>query len=140
MTGVKTDDKKQHFDHIYVEPTPVSFKEKILDELEYVSDDFNKAAFERLILPWALAQKKRLNFVDLCACFGNTTMATLYDMGFSAIKENWKDETSCMTIDAQRQFDAKTTAIDISKPALVYGKAAGILRRDHCRRSKSSFG
>lgn len=126
MTGVKTDDKKQHFDHIYVEPTPVSFKEKILDELEYVSDDFNKAAFERLILPWALAQKKRLNFVDLCACFGNTTMATLYDMGFSAIKENWKDETSCMTIDAQRQFDAKTTAIDISKPALAYGKAAGI--------------
>ncbi len=49
--GVKTEEKKQHFDDIYEAKTPVPFKERILDELEYISDRFNRAEFDRLILP-----------------------------------------------------------------------------------------
>mmetsp|Transcript_33395 Transcript_33395/g.70197 ORF Transcript_33395/g.70197 Transcript_33395/m.70197 type:complete len:151 (+) Transcript_33395:141-593(+) len=52
-TGVKTDEKKQHFDDIYVEPTPVPYKTRILDALDYVSDDFNLQMFDAHILPWA---------------------------------------------------------------------------------------
>lgn len=75
---VKTEEKKQHFDDIYVAETPVPFKERIIDALDYISDDFNRQTFDRLILPWAQQQAdagKTLNYVDLCCCFGNTTMA-----------------------------------------------------------------
>jgi hypothetical protein len=42
MVNIKTDEKKQHFDDIYVEPTPVPYKIRILDALDYISDDFSK--------------------------------------------------------------------------------------------------
>lgn len=124
--GVKTDEKKQHFDDIYVADTPVPYKERILDALSYVSDDFNKSEFDRNILPWAKSQNKELQFVDLCACFGNTTMATLYGMGYEEIRKNWADKASCMTIQGERRFPAKVTAIDISEPAMAYGKKCGL--------------
>ncbi|MCG5530642.1 class I SAM-dependent methyltransferase [Halorhodospira halochloris] len=128
-SGVKTDEKKQHFDDIYVAETPVPFKERILDDLEYVSDDFNRQTFDRLILPWAKEQAsagKQLNFLDLCACFGNTTMATLYGMDFQQIRENWRDEAACRQVNGSRRFPAHTTAIDISANAMAYGESAGL--------------
>ncbi len=127
-SGVKTDEKKQHFDDIYVAETPVPFKERILDALDYVSDNFNKQTFDRLILPWAQQQAadRPLNFVDLCACFGNTTMATLYGMDFEAIRHNWRSAEAAQQIDQPRRFPAKVTGIDISGNALAYGKSAGL--------------
>lgn len=128
-TKVKTDEKKQHFDDIYVAETPVPFKERILDELNYVSDDFNRQTFDRLILPWAkekTADGTPLNFVDLCACFGNTTMATVHGMDYGAIRNNWRDTEACTTIDAPRRFPAHTTGIDISGNAMAYGKSCGL--------------
>mgnify|MGYP006424788255 CR=1 FL=1 len=128
-SGVKTDEKKQHFDDIYVAETPVPFKEQILDALEYVSDDFNRQTFDRLILPWAESQVavgNQLNFLDLCACFGNTTMATLYGMSYEQIRANWRDSASCQQINGSRRFPAKTTAIDISANAMAYGESSGL--------------
>jgi SAM-dependent methyltransferase len=127
-TGVKTDEKKQHFDDIYVEPTPVPYKTRILDALSYVSDDFNREMFDSHILPFAnnLASSRKVNFVDLCSCFGNTTMATIHGMTYDDIRENWKDEESCRSITKVRRFDTKVTGIDISAPALAYGKEAGV--------------
>ena len=55
--AIKTDEKKQHFDDIYVEQTPVPYKVRILDALEYISDNFNKQMFDRLILPWIQQQQ-----------------------------------------------------------------------------------
>jgi len=126
---VKTDEKKQHFDDIYVAENPVPYKERILDALEYVSDNFNRQTFDRLILPWAqdkTADGTPLNFVDLAGCFGNTTMATLNGMSYDAIRHNWRNEEATRTIDQPRRFPAHTTGIDISANALAYGKAAGI--------------
>eukprot|EP00578_Thalassiosira_sp_NH16_P016023 CAMPEP_0181118008 /NCGR_PEP_ID=MMETSP1071-20121207/22843_1 /TAXON_ID=35127 /ORGANISM="Thalassiosira sp., Strain NH16" /LENGTH=262 /DNA_ID=CAMNT_0023202467 /DNA_START=14 /DNA_END=802 /DNA_ORIENTATION=+ len=132
-TGVKTDEKKQHFDDIYVESTPVPYKTRILDALDYVSDDFNRQMFDAHILPWAAAAAgcpkgsgRELNFVDLCSCFGNTTMATIYGMTYDAIRENWSDETKCRTIQSTRRIPVNVTGIDISQPALDYGKTAGL--------------
>ncbi|MBK1735638.1 hypothetical protein CKO15_10150 [Halorhodospira abdelmalekii] len=129
QSAVKTDEKKQHFDEIYVAENPVPFKEQILDQLEYVSDDFNRQTFDRLILPWAerrSSDAQPLSFLDLCACFGNTTMATLYGMDFEAIRSNWRDAESCQRIEGSRRFPAQTTAIDISANALAYGRSAGL--------------
>jgi len=126
MTNIKTDEKKQHFDHIYVQQTPVPYKTEILDKLEYVSDDFNRQMFDRLILPWIQNQNKTLNFVDLCSCFGNTTMATVYGMGYEDIKQNWRDEESCQVITGKRRFNTHVTGIDISKNAMAYGKKVGL--------------
>ncbi|MFP3874422.1 MAG: class I SAM-dependent methyltransferase [Thiohalophilus sp.] len=125
---VRTDEKKQHFDDIYIAENPVPFKERILDELEYVSDNFNRQTFDRLILPWAqkAAGDKPLNFVDLAGCFGNTTMATLYGMDYEDIRNNWRDSEACKQIDGQRRFPAATTGIDISANALAYGHSAGL--------------
>lgn len=129
--NIKTDEKKQHFDDIYVQKTPVPYKTEILDKLEYVSDDFNRQMFDRLILPWIQKQQKVdttkcINFVDLCSCFGNTTMATVYGMSYEDIKHNWRDETSCQTIAGQRRFNAHITGADISENAMAYGKSVGL--------------
>ena len=125
---IKTDEKKQHFDDIYVKTTPVPYKTEILDKLEYISDNNNRQMFDRMILPWIQSQEegKTLNYVDLCACFGNTTMATVYGMTYDQICENWKDETACMTIQGQRRFKCHSTAIDISANAMAYGHQVGL--------------
>ncbi len=128
-TGVQSDEKKQHFDDIYHAETPVPFKEQILDALDYVSDNFNRETFDRLILPWAerrTADGSPLKFLDLCACFGNTTMATLHGMGYEAIRENWRDADAAYRIAAPRRFPAHVTGIDISANAMAYGKASGL--------------
>jgi hypothetical protein len=126
---IKTDEKKQHFDDIYVKMTPVPYKTEILDKLEYISDNNNRQIFDRLILPWinkSQHQGKTLNYVDLCACFGNTTMATVYGMTYNQICENWKDDTACMTIEGERRFKCHSTAIDISANAMAYGQKVGL--------------
>ena len=125
---VKTDEKKQHFDDIYVAEDPVPYKERILDALEYVSDNFNKQTFDRLVLPWAQekAAGAPLNFVDLAGCFGNTTLATLNGMDYEAIRHNWRDHEAAKQVDSPRRFPAQVTGIDISANALAYGQSAGI--------------
>jgi hypothetical protein len=124
--------QKQHFDDIYVQPTPVPYKTRILDALSYVSDDFNRQMFDTHILPFAKSVGKTVNFVDLCSCFGNTTMATIYGMSYNEICENWKDEESCKSIAGSRRFHTKITGIDISAPALEYGKSAGVYDETIC--------
>ena len=126
---VQTDQKKQHFDDIYVEATPVPYKERILDTLEYVSDNFNRQTFDRLILEWAqnkAANSGPVNFVDLGGCFGNTTMAVINGLSYDEIRENWSSADSCTTINKPRRFEASVYGIDQSGPALAYGQQAGI--------------
>lgn len=168
-TGVKTDEKVSIFliycvynvvnaptllnckctsflqkQHIYVQSTPVPYKTRILDALSYVSDDFNRQMFDAHILPFANSLSRKLNFVDLCSCFGNTTMATIYGMSYDDIRENWKDEASCASVAGQRRFDTHITGIDISKPALEYGKGAGLYDTAICcnlnERESGEFG
>lgn len=123
---IKQDEKKQHFDDIYVEATPVPYKVRILDALEYISDNFNKEMFDAHILPWA-EQQESIKFLDLCSCFGNTTMATIYGMSYDEIRENWKDEEACQVIQGQRRIkNCEVTAADISGPAMAYGKNVGL--------------
>jgi hypothetical protein len=126
---IKTDDKKQHFDDIYVAPNPVPYKVRILDELSYISDEFNRAMFDVHILPNIVnqANDKTFHYVDLCACFGNTTMACVNGMTYNEIRENWSDDTRCETIDKPRRIpNCHVTAVDISGPAMAYGKRAGV--------------
>lgn len=127
--NVKTDEKKQHFDDIYVAESPIPFKERIMDGLQYVSDDFNRQTFDRLILPWVKQQTQRgapVNLVDLCACFGNTTMATVHGMSYDDIRSNWHDDACAQAVGASRRFPTNITGIDISENAMAYGKSAGI--------------
>lgn len=127
--GIKTDDKKQHFDDIYIQKDPVPFKERIIDTLDYISDDFNRETFDRLILPWCKEQGTSggtLNYVDLCSCFGNTTMAVVNGMNVEEIRENWRNQEACQKVSKPRRFSTKITGIDISENALAYGINAGI--------------
>lgn len=126
-SGVKTDEKKQHFDDIYMESTPVPFKERIIDALEYISDDNNRQTFDRLILPWCQQQQgKIIPYVDLCCCFGNTTLAIAHNMTVAEIRENWQDTQTAQTPLKPRRLNLQTTGIDISQNALNYGQKAGI--------------
>lgn len=131
-SGVRTDEKKQHFDDIYVQPDPVPFKERIIDALDYISDDNNRKTFDRLILPWCekrAASGQPIRYVDLCSCFGNTTMAVAHGMTVDGIRSNWQDSETCKQVAQPRRFPAEVTALDISGPALAYGKSAGIFDR-----------
>merc|ERR1712238_268811 len=137
-----TDEKKQHFDDIYICDTPVPYKIRILDALSYISDDFNREMFDTHIAP--VFEKKenervtpqKLQYVDLCACFGNTTMAALHQMSYNDIRDNWSDDTRCQTIDKPRRTfhndtngGVNVTAIDISPQAMAYGKKVGLYDR-----------
>ncbi len=127
--AIRTEETKEHFDDIYLEETPVPFKERIMDRLDYVPDEFNRRMFDRHILPWCekeAAGGRTLRFVDLCSCFGNTTLATVFGMSVEAIRENWKDAASCRRAAQPRRLPLHVTGIDISAPALGYGKSAGI--------------
>lgn len=129
---IKTDEKKQHFDDIYVEKDPVAFKERIIDALDYISDDFNRQTFDRLILPWCQEKTgggQPLNYVDLCCCFGNTTLATAHGMNVGEIRDNWRDAEACQKAARPRRLPLRATGIDISGNALAYGKSAGIFDR-----------
>jgi len=53
-------------------------------------------------------------------------MAVVSGMTYDQICENWKDEVSCMTIQAERRFKCQCTAIDISAPAMKYGEKVGL--------------
>ncbi|AFZ42322.1 hypothetical protein PCC7418_0073 [Halothece sp. PCC 7418] len=126
-SGVKTDEKKQHFDDIYMESTPVPFKERIIDALDYISDNNNRQTFDRLILPWCEQQGGQpIPYVDLCCCFGNTTLAIAHNMTVDEIRENWKDTETAQTPLKPRRLNLQTTGIDISENALNYAQNAGI--------------
>ena len=130
QSAIKTDEKKQHFDDIYIAPNPVPFKERIIDALDYISDDNNRAMFNRLIRPWLESRKgETLSYLDLCCCFGNTTLAVAHQMSVAEIKQNWADAASSEAPLKPRQFDLTTTGIDISQPALDFTKRAGIFDR-----------
>ncbi|MGF1451823.1 MAG: class I SAM-dependent methyltransferase [Opitutales bacterium] len=131
MAEIKTDEKKQHFDDIYIAEDPVPFKERIIDALDYISDDFNRAAFDRLVLPWAQerAQQRPLNLVDLCCCFGNTTMAVANGMTVEEIRTNWASDEAARQVARPRRLPINATGIDISENALNYTRSAGIF--DH---------
>jgi hypothetical protein len=128
--AIKTDEKKQHFDEIYVAPNPVPFKERIIDELDYISDDHNRLAFNRLVRPWvekaAAERHETLRYVDLCCCFGNTTLAIAHQMTVAELRENWRDEASAEKPLRPRQLPFSTMGIDVSAPALDFTRRAGI--------------
>ena len=125
--AIKTDEKKQHFDDIYVAENPVPFKERILDDLDYISDNHNRDTFNRLIRPWVVAQGDReVPYVDLCCCFGNTTLAIGHQMSTEEIRKNWKDAAAAQVALKPRALPFKSTGIDISASALAYGANAGI--------------
>uniref|UniRef100_A0A0G4GAW9 Methyltransferase domain-containing protein n=1 Tax=Chromera velia CCMP2878 TaxID=1169474 RepID=A0A0G4GAW9_9ALVE len=127
--GVKKQEKKEHFDDIYTQETPVLFKEKILDGLDYKSDNYNKTLFDRSVLPLCRQIEKAggiVQYVDLCCCFGNTTLACVNGMSVDEIRDSWRDEQICFSLDKPRRFSARTLGIDISTNALDYGKTAGI--------------
>jgi hypothetical protein len=53
-------------------------------------------------------------------------MATVYGMTYEQICDNWKDDTSCRTIQALRRLtNCEITAVDISEPAMSYGSSVG---------------
>lgn len=126
-SGVKTEEKKQHFDDIYMASTPVPFKERIIDALDYISDNNNRETFDRLIRPWCQQQQgKPIPYVDLACCFGNTTLAIAHEMTVDEIRENWKDAETAKQPLKPRRLNLQTTGIDISGNAVEYAQNAGI--------------
>ncbi|WP_071516729.1 class I SAM-dependent methyltransferase [Geitlerinema sp. PCC 9228] len=127
---VKTEEKKQHFDDIYMESTPVPFKERIIDALDYISDNNNRETFDRLILPWCEQQQgRKIPYLDLACCFGNTTLAIAHNMTVDEIRQNWQDTESAKQPLKSRRLNLQTTGIDISENALNYARNAGIFDR-----------
>lgn len=119
--------KKQSFDDIYIAEDPVPFKERIIDALDYISDNHNRATFNRLIKPWLDKNAERsVNYLDLGCCFGNTTLALANQMSVAEIQENWKTSANAQRAAKPRAFNLKTTGIDISEPATRYGQSSGI--------------
>ena len=123
---------KQDFDAIYKQPTPVAFNRDIMQSLSYVCDDFTRQEFDRLLLPLVSQLKQPFNVIDVCCCYGNTTMALVNGMTVSEIRENWKDEAACAKVTHKRRFDCKITGIDISESALNYCTSSGIMDATIC--------
>ena len=104
---VQQDPQKTHFDDVYVQTSPVKYKERFFDDTEYICDTFNCQVFDRLILEWAQNKAESsgpIRYVDMGSCFGNTSLAILHGMSFEEIRENWTSEESCTTISKPRRF------------------------------------
>lgn len=120
------DRSKQDFDKNYVMETPIGFCKELCEATEYVTDTANCETFERLILP-NFNGRTDFHILDMGCCYGNTTMAVAHGMTSQEITHNWRDEESCWTIDKPRRYEGcKVTGVDISGPALAYGKKAGL--------------
>lgn len=99
----------------------------IMDSLDYICDDYTKSEFDRMgLVDFCKGIKGGCNFVDLCACFGNTTMALVNGMSVAEIKANWADAEKAKKVDKARRFNSTVTAIDLSASAVAYGESAGI--------------
>jgi len=125
--GAAISPKKQHFDDIYVERTPVAFKTRIMDSLDYVCDNYTKSEFERQgLIEFCAGVQGGCKFLDLCCCFGNTTMALVHGMSVAEIKANWADDEACKKVAKPRLFPATVTGVDLSASAVAYGQSAGL--------------
>lgn len=130
----ETPEKKQSFDWIYNELNPVAYKQHILEEREYVCDNFTRQEFDRLLLPQMrqLAQASGDGLVkvtEIGTCFGNTTLSLLHGLTTDEIKDFWKDNISCEAVDTPRRFPSYVTGVDLSSNALDYCKRVGIADR-----------
>jgi len=129
------DEGKQNFDWIYTEETPVNYRVHILDARNYITDNSSRAEFDRLLLSkcdgLAKARGGKLNFMDLGACFGNSTLGMVCGMPTEEIRKLWKDSESCYKLTKERRFPCNTIAVDLSEPALAYCKKAGIADETH---------
>lgn len=125
--GAEAASKKQHFGDIYNELTPVAFKTRIMDSLDYICDDYTKSEFERLgLVEFCSGVPGGCKFLDLCCCFGNTTMALVHGMSVMDIKANWADDEACKKVAKPRLFAATVTGVDLSANAVAYGQSAGL--------------
>jgi hypothetical protein len=129
-----TPKKKANYEWIYNESNPVAYKELIIDDRDYICDDFNRRQFDRLVLPHMkhLASASRdgtVQVVEIGICFGNTTLALLHGMTIENIKEQWSNTTSCENIKVPRRFPCHVTGIDLSANAVAYCKRVGIADR-----------
>ena len=127
QAGAEAASKKQHFGDIYNEETPVSYKTRIMDALDYICDDYTRSEFDRLgLVEFSQGIPGGCKFVDVCSCFGNTTLALVNGMTVVEIKANWADSDACKQMAKPRRFPATVTGIDLSANAVAYGKSAGI--------------
>ena len=98
-----------------------------MDSLDYICDDYTRSEFDRLkLVEFCAGIEGGCKFLDLCSCFGNTTLALVNGMSVAEIKANWADADNAKKVSKERRFSAVVTAIDLSANAVAYGQSAGI--------------
>ncbi|XP_063719206.1 uncharacterized protein LOC134845986 [Symsagittifera roscoffensis] len=85
---------------------------------------------ERFLIPifkkWAIDLGKPLKFMDMLCCYGNDTLAYTHAYYQEDFEKTWASEATCYQLSKPRSFPVETLGVDISEPALEFGKKAGI--------------
>lgn len=120
---------KQNWSAAYESPFPVTYRNELMGQCQIhykdgiLNEIFNLEAYDKL---QQASRKGPLYCIDLLSAYGDSFLATIYGMSPEEIFTAWGDEESSLNLPKQRRFRCKTLGVDISDPALDYGRRAGI--------------
>ncbi|MGD1904344.1 MAG: hypothetical protein ACFB9N_19145 [Geitlerinemataceae cyanobacterium] len=120
---------KQDWSKAYQSEFPTVYRNELMQKCQiHAKDGLLNEIFDREAYPKLsqIAQVKPIYCVDVLSAYGNSFLATVHGMSPEEIYDAWSNEQNSLTAVKSRRFDCDTLAIDISRPALEYGKKAGI--------------
>lgn len=128
-TAPPSQDFKQDWSDAYTVPHPVTYRNELMAKCGiHAKDGILKEIFDREALGTLChrAEERPLFCVDLLSAYGDSFLATVHGMHPEEIFDAWSTEEKSLTGLKPRRFACTTLGLDISVPALDYGKRAGI--------------
>lgn len=122
-------EQKQDWSGAYEAASPVVYRDELMGKCQIHAKDgvlkeiFDREAYDKLE---KISQERPLYCIDLLSAYGDSFLATMYDMTPEEIFEAWSSEEKSFQLPKPRRFNCRTLGIDISKPALEYAHKAGI--------------
>lgn len=123
---------KQDWSEAYLSEFPTVYQNELMKKCQiHAKDGLLNEVFSREVYPRLsrIAQAEPVNCIDILSAYGDSLLATVHGMKPEEIYDAWSTSEKSVTSIKPRQFNCQTLAIDISQPALKYGKRAGIFDR-----------
>lgn len=132
-------DIKANFDKIYVKDDPREYF-RVLHGLDYIIPDLAAPVLTQIAETLTQARKRPIKVLDLGSSYGTVSALLRLPIDIDRLSQRYRDLqafglTSAKVIELDRAYfaswprcvDVTTVGLDISAPAIAYGKATGLL-------------
>lgn len=121
---------KKDWSAAYNSAFPVTYRKELMDKCQiHCKDGILKEIFDLEVYDRLIEQagpEKQLYCIDLLSAYGDSFLAAIHGMSPEEILEAWSSEEKSLNSLKPRRFSCKTLGVDLSEPALDYGRQAGI--------------